>query len=70
MSSSIQNAKAKVSFGRLIRLPETGSFIGFVVVYIFFAILGGAVFRGCTWLVQLAQYRGRGWNYCLARWSS
>ena len=59
MSSSPQNAKAKVSFGRLIRLPETGSFIGFVVVYIFFAILGGAVFVGApgwsSWLNIAAE---------------
>ena len=59
MSSSPQHAKAKVSFGRLIRLPETGSFIGFVVVYIFFAILGGAVFVGApgwsSWLNIAAE---------------
>ena len=59
MSSSPQNAKAKVSFGRLIRLPETGCFIGFVVVYIFFAFLGGAVFVGApgwsSWLNIAAE---------------
>lgn len=34
------------SLGRLARLPETGSFIGMIVVYVFFAVLGGSVFRG------------------------
>lgn len=36
------------TFGRLGRRPETGSFIGMIVVYVFFAVMGGAVFRGAT----------------------
>lgn len=34
------------SLGRLIRRPETGSLIGLIIVYVFFAILGGQVFLG------------------------
>ncbi len=34
------------TLGRLARRPEMGSFIGTVVVYVFFAALGGAVFLG------------------------
>lgn len=38
------------SFGRLSRRPETGSFIGMVAVYIFFAIFGGAIFMSSAGL--------------------
>ncbi|PTV93360.1 monosaccharide ABC transporter membrane protein (CUT2 family) [Rhodobacter aestuarii] len=53
-------AEAKgFSLGSLIRRPETGSFLGFVVVYTFFAILGGAVFMGApgwsSWLNIAAE---------------
>lgn len=34
------------TLGNLARRPETGSFLGMVLVYLFFAVLGGAVFRG------------------------
>lgn len=34
--------------GRFARSPETGSFVGMFAVYVFFAVLGGAVFRGAT----------------------
>lgn len=47
------------SLGGLIRRPETGSLIGFVVVYVFFAVLGGAVFIGApgwsSWLNIAAE---------------
>ena len=47
------------SLGALIRRPETGSLVGFVVVYVFFAILGGAVFLGApgwsSWLNIAAE---------------
>ncbi|WP_106743370.1 ABC transporter permease [Yoonia maritima] len=48
-----------LSFGSIIRRPETGSLIGFLVVYIFFAALGGAVFLGApgwsSWLNIAAE---------------
>jgi len=59
MSSNSTSSRSRLSLGRLLRLPETGSFIGFVVVYIFFAILGGAVFVGApgwsSWLNIAAE---------------
>ncbi|MGB8815517.1 MAG: ABC transporter permease [Paracoccaceae bacterium] len=36
----------RLQIGRLLRRPEAGSFIGLVVVYVFFAALGGATFLG------------------------
>lgn len=39
-----------LSLGRLARRPETGSFIGLIVVYAFFAVLGGPVFMGAPGL--------------------
>ncbi|MDE0307158.1 MAG: ABC transporter permease [Albidovulum sp.] len=45
--------------GRLVRRAETGSFLGMVVVYIFFAALGGRVFLGApgfsSWLNTAAE---------------
>ena len=38
------------SLHRLAGRPEIGSFIGMAVVYVFFAVLGGDVFRGATGL--------------------
>ena len=35
-----------LSLGQLVRRPEMGSFIGLIVVYVFFAIMGGGNFRG------------------------
>jgi len=47
------------SIGALLRRPETGSLIGFIVVYVFFASLGGAVFMGApgwsSWLNIAAE---------------
>lgn len=47
------------SLGALARRPETGSFIGFIVVFIFFAALGGPVFMGApgwsSWLNIAAE---------------
>lgn len=47
------------SLGALIRRPEMGSLIGFIVVYAFFAILGGKVFMGApgwsSWLNIAAE---------------
>ena len=45
--------------GQLLRRPEAGSFLGLVVVYTFFAILGGQTFLGTTgwssWLNMAAE---------------
>ncbi len=59
MSSHTSSDAAGSSVGSLIRRPETGSLIGFIVVYIFFAVLGGAVFMGApgwsSWLNIAAE---------------
>ncbi|MCB2136982.1 MAG: ABC transporter permease [Rhodobacteraceae bacterium] len=48
-----------MSFGSLARRPEAGSFVGLVLVYTFFAIMGGAVFIGApgwsSWLNIAAE---------------
>ncbi len=48
-----------LSLGALIRRPEAGSFVGLIVVYVFFAVLGGAVFMGApgwsSWLNIAAE---------------
>ena len=50
---------ARFSLGALARRPETGSLIGFVVVFAFFSALGGAVFMGApgwsSWLNIAAE---------------
>ena len=47
------------SLGQLLRRPEAGSFLGLIVVYAFFAILGGQTFLGTTgwssWLNMAAE---------------
>ena len=35
-----------LALGQLLRRPEAGSFVGLIVVYFFFAVLGGAIFIG------------------------
>ena len=59
MSIQTQNRARGFSLGALARRPETGSLIGFVVVYIFFAVLGGAIFMGApgwsSWLNIAAE---------------
>lgn len=40
------NSEKSGQFGRLVRRPETGAILGLVVVYAFFAALGGPVFLG------------------------
>ena len=46
-------------FGRLARRPEAGSFLGMIVVYVFFAALGGQNFVGApgwsSWLNMAAE---------------
>ena len=59
MSTQSQTAAKGFSLGALARRPETGSLIGFVVVFIFFAALGGPVFMGApgwsSWLNIAAE---------------
>lgn len=59
MKSQTQITAARFSLGALARRPETGSLIGFVVVFIFFASLGGRVFMGApgwsSWLNIAAE---------------
>lgn len=59
MSSNTQTIENRFSFGALMRRPEAGSFIGFAVVYLFFAIMGGPVFVGApgwsSWLNIAAE---------------
>lgn len=47
------------AFGRIARRPETGAFLGLVAVFIFFAVLGGAIFLGpagfASWLNIAAE---------------
>lgn len=59
MSMQTKSASKGFSLGDLARRPETGSLLGFVVVYVFFAVLGGAVFIGAagwsSWLNIAAE---------------
>ena len=59
MKSQTQITAARFSLGAHARRPETGSLIGFVVVFIFFASLGGSVFMGApgwsSWLNIAAE---------------
>jgi simple sugar transport system permease protein len=59
MSTQSGRHSPPFSFGMLVRRPETGSLVGLVVVYAFFALLGGAVFTGApgwsSWLNIAAE---------------
>lgn len=59
MSTQSGRHSPRLSFGMLVRRPETGSLVGLVVVYAFFALLGGAVFTGApgwsSWLNIAAE---------------
>ena len=59
MTSQTQTRASAFSLGTLARRPETGSLIGFVVVFAFFAALGGPVFMGApgwsSWLNIAAE---------------
>ena len=50
---------AGTGFGRLLRRPEAGAFIGLLAVFLFFALLGGRVFVGpagfASWLNIAAE---------------
>lgn len=49
----------RVSLGAIARRPETGSLIGFIIVFLFFSALGGPVFMGApgwsSWLNIAAE---------------
>ncbi len=59
MSLNTDRQSSGMSFGNLARRPEAGSFVGLVLVYAFFAIMGGAVFMGApgwsSWLNIAAE---------------
>ena len=59
MSVQTRNLRKGFSLGTLARRPETGSLIGFVVVFSFFAALGGPIFVGApgwsSWLNIAAE---------------
>ena len=42
------NQNPPFSFGHLLRRPETGSFLGLVAVFVFFAAFGGSNFASLT----------------------
>ena len=48
-----------IRFGRLARRPEAGSFLGMIIVFTFFAVLGGKIFVGApgfsSWLNTAAE---------------
>ena len=53
------NRSAASAYGRLARRPEAGSFLGMIIVFAFFAVLGGKVFVGApgfsSWLNTAAE---------------
>ena len=59
MPTQFRTAAKRSSLGALARRPETGALIGFVVVFAFFAALGGPVFMGApgwsSWLNIAAE---------------
>lgn len=59
MSKSTEGRTSAMSFGSLARRPEAGSLVGLVLVYAFFAVMGGAVFIGApgwsSWLNIAAE---------------
>ena len=59
MTQNREGRSSGMSFGSLARRPEAGSLVGLVLVYTFFAIMGGAVFVGApgwsSWLNIAAE---------------
>ena len=59
MSKNREGRSSRLSLGSLARRPEAGSFVGLILVYALFAILGGAVFVGApgwsSWLNIAAE---------------
>jgi simple sugar transport system permease protein len=59
MTTLIETGMKGRSLGQIARRPETGSLIGLVIVYTFFAIFGGPVFMGApgwsSWLNIAAE---------------
>ena len=58
-SGASTDATPKGTLGNLFRRPETGSFIGLVSVFVFFAIFGGSTFLtasgAASWLNVAAE---------------
>lgn len=59
MSTTTEQRPKGISFGSLARRPEAGSLVGLILVYAFFAAMGGAVFMGApgwsSWLNIAAE---------------
>lgn len=59
MTTQAQSGRSGFSLADLARRPEIGSLLGFIIVYIFFAALGGSVFLGApgwsSWLNIAAE---------------
>lgn len=56
MSDSTILPRPRPGLGQLIRRPEAGSLVGLIVVYIFFAILGGENFRGAPGISAVLNF--------------
>lgn len=58
-TDTAKSSTVKSALGQLLRRPETGSLLGMIIVYIFFATLGGKVFLGApgfsSWLNTAAE---------------
>lgn len=58
-TDTAKSSTVKSALGQLLLRPETGSLIGMVIVYIFFATLGGKIFLGApgfsSWLNTAAE---------------
>jgi simple sugar transport system permease protein len=50
MTTRVQGRGSVARWGDLVRRPEAGTFLGLVTVYVFFAIMGGAIFVGAPGL--------------------
>lgn len=59
MSPTAGGQSSRFSFGSLARRPEAGSLVGLILVFTFFAVMGGAVFVGApgwsSWLNIAAE---------------
>ena len=57
--AAVTSGNGSGGLGRLLRRPEFGSFVGLIVTYVFFAVLGGPVFLGSpgwsSWLNMASE---------------
>ena len=57
--AAVTSGNGRGGLGRLRRRPEVGSFVGLIVTYVFFAVLGGPVFLGSpgwsSWLNMASE---------------